>query len=294
MHYSEGAMWRPLFEGTQAMLQLATSCSHNACKFCTMHKGVKFAASPFSEVAEDIQELADATWLDKSRVFLTGGNALCLPHGRLTEALELLRRQIPGVKSVGTFARVGDVKRKSDEELRQLAELGIDDISIGAETGYDLALSFMRKGHTTADIEEQCARLDAAGISYNLFYLAGIAGKGRGAENVEATVGVFGRTNSNRIMVHTLTLFPGADLHEDIAAGRFELSTEVGVLGELRLLVGKLPIRTFILAGHIGNTAPFNAYIPEQKDEVLRYLDQRIAVASEEELERFRSRQLSM
>lgn len=294
MHYSEGAMWRPLFESTHAMLQLATGCSHNACKFCTMHKGTTFAVSPSDEVAEDIQELADAAWLNKSRVFLTGGNALCLPQKRLTESLELLREKIPQVKSVGTFARVGDVKRKSDDELRQLATLGIDDISIGAESGYDPALKFMRKGHTAADIVEQCSRLDAAGISYNPFYLAGIAGADKGLENAAATVEVFGRTHPNRIMVHTLTLFPGADLHEDIAAGNFTPSSETDILRELRLLAEELPIRTFMLAGHVGNTAPFNAYIPEHRDEVLRYLDQAIADADEEELESFRRNQLSM
>ncbi len=189
-------MWHPLFEGTHAMLQLATGCSHNACKFCTMHKETKFAISPTDEIIEDIKELADATRLNKSRVFLTGGNAFCLPQKSLVKSLESLRAQIPEVKSIGTFARVEDVKRKSDEDLRQLAALGIDDISIGAESGYDPALKFMRKGHTAADIIEQCARLDAAGISYNLFYLAGIAGKGGGPENAEATAEVFGRTRS--------------------------------------------------------------------------------------------------
>ncbi len=294
MHYSKGAMWRPLFEDTDAFLQVATGCSHNACKFCTMHKGTTFSLSPEDEVAADIQELAAATWVRKKRVFLTGGNSLCIPQERLVKTLKLLHDQIPQVQSVGTFARVADVRRKSDDDLRQLAALGVSDISIGAETGYDPALAFMRKGHTAADIVEQCARLDRAGITYNLFYLAGIAGEGNGEKNARATAQVFGQTHPNRIMIHTLTLFDGADLHDDIAAGDFTPSSEVGILQELRVLVQELPISTFLLGGHIGNVAPFNACLPEHREEVLRYLDHAIAGANEAELEEFRKSMKSL
>ena len=46
MHFGEGAWWRPLFEDTQATLQLGVGCSHNACKFCTMYKKAGFSVSP--------------------------------------------------------------------------------------------------------------------------------------------------------------------------------------------------------------------------------------------------------
>ena len=125
---------------------------------------------------------------------------------RLRETIEDIRASMPMVHTIGCFARIEDVGRKSDEELRELARLGVSDISIGAESGLDDALAFMRKGHTAADIVEQCRRLDEAGITYDLFYLAGIAGAGRYEENVRATVDTFGKTNPKRIMIHTLTL----------------------------------------------------------------------------------------
>lgn len=294
MHYSDGAYWRPLFEQTGAMLQVTRGCSHNQCKFCTMFKGVTFSLSPEDEVRADVAELAALPRGGFDRVFLTGGNAFCLPTRRLRETVEDIRAAMPGVCTIGCFARIEDVARKSDDELRELSRLGVSDISIGAESGFDEALSFMRKGHTAADIVEQCARLDKAGITYDLFYLAGIAGAGRYEENVQATVKVFGKTNPERIMIHTLTLFPGAPLQEDVESGAFVPSSETDVLRELRLLVELLRNETYLLGAHIGNAAPFNAFIPRQRKRVLEYLDAKIADADEAQLAYFRSHQRSM
>ena len=295
MHFGEGAWWRPLFEETQAELQLGVGCSHNACKFCTMYKKATFSVSPREEVEADINEFARAySWHAPQRVFLTGGDAFGLPFEHLEWALSLLREKLPEVGSVGCFARIGDVKAKSDEELVRLAELGVSDVSIGAESGYDSALAFMNKGHTAADVVEQCARLDAAGISYDLFYLAGIAGTGKWEENVRATVDVFGQTNPERIMIHTMTLFPGAPLADDIASGAFTPSDEMDILRELRMLNAELTNECMMLGAHYGNAAPYNAWLPRDREAVLAYFDQRLAMWDEERLRRFRSGVKSM
>lgn len=72
-----------------------------------------------------------------------------------------------------------DVAAKTDEELAELAAAGFDGLTIGIETGDEEALAFMDKGYGAEDIAKQCARLDAAGISYAFFYLVGISGAGR-------------------------------------------------------------------------------------------------------------------
>ncbi|MEE8717309.1 MAG: radical SAM protein [Coriobacteriales bacterium] len=295
MHYSDGACWRPLFEQAGAMLQVTRGCSHNQCKFCTMFKGIMFSLSPEDEVRADVAELAVLPRGGFDRAFLTGDNAFCPPMRRLRETIEDIRATMPGVCTIGCFARIEDVARKSDDELRELSRFGAsDDISIGAESGIDEALSFMRKGHTAADIVEQCERLDKADITYDLFYLAGIVGAGRYEENVQATVRVFGKTNPERIMIHMLTLFPGAPLQEDVESGAFVPSSETDVLRELRLLVELPRNETYLLGAHIGNAAPFNAFIPQQRKRVLEYLDAKIADADEAQLVYFRSHQRFM
>lgn len=286
MHYSEGAFWRPLFEGNVAILQVAVGCSHNACRFCDMYD-TPFAASPLSEVSADIDELASCR-MKLHRIFLAGGNAFHLDSGALLKIASEIKEKIPEVESIGCFARVEDVAGKSDEELATLFETGFDMISIGAESGDDTALARMGKGHTSSDIIEQCSRLDDVGMRYAFFYLAGIAGKGHGIENARITSEVFSQVNPAIIMVHTMTPFEGTPLANDIARGDFQQEPEVEILRELREFYARYPKPVRMLATHYANTAHFDGLLPEHREQILGFMDECIEDADEERLEAFR------
>lgn len=286
MHYSEGAMWRPLFEQDIAMLQVASGCSHCACKFCDMYH-IPFQASPFPEIEADVEELTRG-WRVPARLFLTGGNAFHLDFAFLMRVIGLVHEKLPQVRSIGCFARVDDIAGKTDEELKALLDAGVDMISIGAESGLDEALERMNKGFRAADIVEQCARLDAVGMSYAFFYLAGIAGKGRGIENARASVEAFSQVNPAILMIHTMTPFPGTPLAREIDEGAFELEPEIEIMQELRELYATYPKRTRMLAMHYANTVTFDGYVPDARDSMVKIMDKRIAAADEESLEIFR------
>ena len=85
----------------------------------------------------------------------------------------------------------------------------------------------MEKGCTAADIIEQSRRLRVAGISFTFFYLAGMAGAGKGRENAIASARVFSEAGPRRILVVTLTPTRTWRLAEDIAAGLWEAPGEI-------------------------------------------------------------------
>lgn len=286
MHYSEGAFWRPLFEGNVSILQVASGCSHNACKFCDMYDE-PFSASPFSEISSDIEELALRP-AKPYRIFLAGGNAFHLDADFLLKIAAEIRSRIPEVESIGCFARIEDIAGKSNEELASLFEAVYDMISIGAESGNDEALLKMNKGHTSSDIVEQCSRLDDVGMRYAFFYLAGIAGKGHGVENARVTSEVFSKVNPAIIMIHTMTPFEGTPLAEDIAKGDFQQEPEVEILRELREFYSIYPKPVRMLATHYANTVHFDGWIPEHREQILELMDECIEDADEARLEAFR------
>ncbi|MGN0072163.1 MAG: radical SAM protein [Atopobiaceae bacterium] len=286
MHYSEGALWRPLFEQDMEILQVATGCSWNACRFCDMyHKG--FHPSPMKEIEEDIDELSHL-WRVPPRIFLGGGNAFHLDTTFLLDVLALIHRKLPRVQSVGCFARIDDIAQKSDEEISALLAQGMDLISIGAESGYDPALASMHKGFTSKDIIEQCSRLDAAGMRYAFFYMAGLAGHGHGIENAQASAKVFGAVNPSILMIHTLNIFDGTPLARSRGEGSFVPETEIEIMQELRELYATYPKHVRMLALHYANTVTFDGYVPEQRDQILELMDSQIAKADESRLEAFR------
>ena len=89
-------------------------------------------------------------------------------------------------------------------------------------------------------------------------------------------------------MIHTMTLFPGAPLADDISSGAFTPSDEMDILRELRMLNAELTNEVFMLGAHYGNAAPYNALLPRDREAVLAYFDQCLASCTESRLRAFR------
>ena len=293
MHYDDGAFYRPLFENDILQLQVAHGCSHNRCRFCDMYHE-PFRISPMEEVEADLDEAASA-WPGVRRVFLTGGNALCLPEDRLVAVLRAVRGRFPGA-SVGCFARITDVARKGDDQLAELVALGLSDVSVGTESGLDDALAAMDKGFTAAESLRQCLRMEAAGLTYDLFYLLGMAGSGRAADSARATAELYSKLAPNRIMIHTMTAFPGTRLAAMIETGAFEPAGELETVRELRGFVERFEPRSrvYLLGNHYGNVAHPCAWLPDQRRELISYLDDVLSGSDEAALRARRARMPSI
>lgn len=295
MHYVESPHRLP-YEAGSSILQVSVGCTYNRCRFCSLCRkpGKEFRVSPRSEIEEDLDELASYTFR-RPRIYLYGGNPFGIDPAELVEVLELIHEKLPEVRSIGGFARVADIAARSDEELRTWARLGVDDVSIGAESGFDPALRYMRKPNTAADLERQCARLDAAGIGYTLFYLAGMAGAGACSQAAAASAEVFRRINPKRINIMTMTVFDDADLAADVAAGDFTPASEHEILAELRdFIAGLEGCTSLVEAGHDTNMVKFDGVLPRDREKMAAYLDSRIACMNERGMSLLRSRMRSL
>lgn len=200
----------------------------------------------------------------------------------------LVRAYFPQCKSIGCFSRVTDVAAKTDEELAELAAAGFDGLTIGIETGDEEALAFMDKGYGAEDIAKQCARLDAAGISYAFFYLVGISGAGRGLAGARATADVCNRTNPWLIGANLLTIYRSSALYREIEAGRWHEATEVEKYEEVKELVAQLDIPVEFAMLGASNPVMLHGRLPEQREGLLAALDAVISDIGEERLRRYR------
>ena len=238
----------------------------------------------------DLDELASYV-RRPSRIYLYGGNPFGMPRDILIPLLEHIHEKLPEVKTIGGFCRVADVKATTDEDLATWARLGVQGLSIGAESAYDPALKFMRKPHTAADLEQQCARLNKVGIDYTLFYLAGMAGAEKCSEAARASAEVFSRINPLRINIMTLTVFDNADLAQDVASGAFIPAAEREIVLEIRdFIAGLSGCTSFIEAGHDTNMVHFDGVLPRDQEKMVLYLEQRAEIMSEEHMRLLRSR----
>ncbi len=248
--------------------------------------------SPMEDIECDLQEVKRAVRGLRSgrtdRVFLTGANPFVLSYDKLAAIAELVRKYLPSVKSIGSFARITDVTPKSDEELAKLRALGYDGLTIGIETGDDEALRFMNKGYTSADIIEQCQRLDAADIHYSFFYLVSISGAGRGEIGAKLTADICNQIHPMLIGANMLTIYPDSALYEEIQRGNWQEEGELEKYKEVRTLIESLRIPTIFAAMGASNAYQFHGKLPQDKERLLSFLDEIIGNVSEEELRRYR------
>ncbi len=271
-------------------LQLTDGCTHGKCKFCDIYNGVPFTALPMEEVLADIDALAKTTMRHVHRIYFTGGNPFALPTEKLIEVFDAAEAAMPQINSYGGFCRIMDIARKSDEELTLLARRGVNDICIGAESGYDAALQYMEKGCTAADIVEQSARLRAAGIEFTFFYLVGLAGAGKCEENARASAKVFSEANPKTILVVTLTPCKTWKLADDIAAGTWRVPAEREMAQEIRTFIRSLSptCTSYINCSHDSDIIRFEGLMPKDQENMVKLLDDRIPKMNERAARRMR------
>lgn len=286
MHF-DGQIWRPPYEASSQLLQVTVGCTYHQCKFCSLYHGTKFRLSPVSEIESDLKIIQE--YQPKARrVFLTGANPFALSYNRLLDLGLLIRKYLPYCETIGAFSRIADIKSKSVEELKNLRHLKFDSISIGTESGDDETLSKMNKGNTAADILEQCRKLEEANIRYNLVYLTGLAGKGKGQQNAINTAQIFNQLHPFTINFVSLTVFPESELYQEIQEGKYVEASEHERLLELRTFISALNIRATLLGNTVSNTIPFVGMIPDDKVRILKELDAAILQSSEVELKQYR------
>lgn len=277
MNY-EGQICRPPMERASYMLPVAVGCSYNACTFCTLFKHLTFRLLPLEEVEQELQRVKAAGG-DPKTVFLGDGNAFCLETERLLWILEKVHQYFPSCQEINMDATVTNIARKSDEELRQLAAAGVHRLYLGIESGLDDVLRFMKKDHTLAQAYEQIERLKAAGLVYGAHMMSGIAGKGRGLENAEATAEFFNRTQPDRIINFNIFHHERAPLYQDIAAGRYVPADEQENLHEERRFLELLDVPGLYYDGfHDVFELRFRGELPKDKEKLLASVDKAIAI----------------
>ncbi len=304
MHYT-GTIWRPPYEARSLLLEVSAGCTHHKCKFCTLYNELpfNFRMSPIKDIESDLLELQTALCdpiskitssmtgnkqFKANRVFLTGANPFVLSYDKLVEIAKHIRRYLPFIKTIGSFARITDISSKTDEQLSRLSNMGYDALTIGIETGDDNALKFMNKGYISSDIIEQCSRLDKSGIRYNFFYLAGISGEGRGELGARLTADVCNQLNPILIGANMLTIYPDSELFNEIKNDKWHEESELEKYLEIRTLVEHLKIETCVAAMGSSNAFHFQADIPKEKEKLLEFLDKIINNVSEGELMNYR------
>jgi len=87
-------------------------------------------------------------WMRKGMesVFLQDANSMIIKPDVMVELLTFLRQQFPEIRRITSYARSHTISRISEEDLRRIAEVGLNRVHIGMETASDTVLKLVKKG----------------------------------------------------------------------------------------------------------------------------------------------------
>ena len=145
---------------------------------------------------------------------------------------------------------VTDVRNKTVEEWKRLKEMGLEEISLGVESGDDWTLDHVNKGYHAEDIVEQCSKLTEAGVDFWITFLNGVAGKEHSMEHAIHSAEIFNRCKPMVVGTGGLVLFPGTPLLEEVERGEFTPLSEREMLVELKTFVEHLTCDCLFITHH--------------------------------------------
>ncbi len=286
MHFT-GRTWRPPYEAHSVIIQATSGCTYGKCRFCSLYQGECFRMSPLREFEEDLEEIKFYQPYAR-RIFWTGADPFAMSYENLKLRALTVRDYLIKCQAMAMFASIRNIRDKEAWQLKKLRAMGIHGLTIGTESGDDDTLLLAGKNYTAADILEQCRKLQEAGIEYYLVYMTGLAGRGNGYQNAVNSARLFSRLNPYFISVSSLTLFPGTELYRMEQEGKFVPAGEKERLQELQVFIRNLQVRTHLFANTGSNYYPVTAYLPKEREAVIRELQYVIDTQSEEEMAAYR------
>lgn len=247
-----------------------------------MYKGLKFEIRPVEEVLEDIATAKELYSDQVKTVFIGDSNSLVVNTELFVRILKALYESFPYIERVTSYARAKTIAKKPKEDLERLFQAGLSRLHVGLETGNPLLLQEIQKGTTPEEMIEAGRKAKEIGFEYSLYVLLGLGGEDRWREHAQDTAEVLNRIDPHFIRVRTLIPQPNSPLFEAMREGRFRLPSPETILKETKLLIERLEVTSQFLSDHISNLIPLYGKLPDEKEKMIRMIDESLRVIEED------------
>lgn len=276
-------VYRPPSEAESLILPVTDGCSWNRCTFCEMYTAPqkKFRPRDEAEVLDAIKRCGALYAGEIKRIFLADGDAMTLSTRRLVAILEAIRREMPSVRRVSSYCLPRNVRKKSVDELRELHELGLSMVYVGAESGDDLVLQKVNKGETFETTREALHKLGEAGIKRSVMILTGLGGEALTVQHAENSARLANEAEPEFLSTLVVSFPKGEERLREGFPDFAPLSVS-GLLREMELFVSRLDLRrTVFRSDHASNWLVLKGTLGADKARLLAQL--RAAIAAPEQ-----------
>lgn len=272
-------VYRPPSEAQSFILPVTNGCSWNRCTFCEMYTEPQKRFRPLAEadVLATIERVGDAAGDHVRRVFLADGDAMTLSVRRLAAILEAIKRHLPRVRRVSSYCLPRNVRNKSVEDLRQLADLGLSLVYVGAESGDDEVLARVSKGETFETTRVALGKLADAGIKRSVMILNGLGGCALTRQHALNSAALMNAAQPEYLATLVVS-FPQSEQRLRAGFPDWQPLDVPGLMREMELLVASLELeRTVFRSDHASNWLVLKGTLGADKERLLEQLRSAIA-----------------
>ena len=275
-------VFRPPSEAESLILPVTDGCSWNQCTFCEMYTAPQkaFAARKEDEVLESIRLTGQRYGDQVRRVFLADGDALVLPTRRLLNILEAIRTHMPAVRRVSSYCLPRNLRKKSQEEINELAAAGLKMVYVGAESGDDQVLAAVNKGESFKSTCEALDKFGLAGITRSVMILNGLGGKLFTRQHAENSARLANATQPEYLATLVVS-FPGGEARYRAGFPEWEPLSQHELFVEMAQFLSALELkRTVFRSDHASNWLVLKGTLGAEKERLLAQVRQAIEAPS--------------
>ena len=269
-------LFRPPSEARSLIFQITLGCSWNKCSFCEMYTSKQFSARKEEDVFREIDAFAPYASQIK-RIFLADGDPLVLSNRRLMRILEKLNKTFPNLQRISTYASPINLAKKSNAELKELFDAGLNLLYVGIESGDSEVLECIQKGETFESTIEGLNKSKAVGMNSSVMIINGVGGLKLSEQHAINSAKVLNETQPKYASTLVLTAHKGLDHYKSRFLGDFEELNQLQLFTELKTFMEGLELKeTIFRSDHASNNLVLKGVLGKDKEQFLSQIQQAI------------------
>ncbi len=287
--HPEGLIIRPPSEWRSLLVRVTRGCNWNRCRFCGIYPAMgqpDFSRRTLDEIKHDI-DLLIRLHPRAETAFFGDADPLAAGQDTFIGAAHYLR-EVSEIQRLTCYARASTLHKLGPENIRLLAEAGLNRVHLGLESGDPEILQFHRKGQSPKMVVTVARWLKAAGIEISYYVLLGLGGRDKSDQHITGTARIINETEPEFVRLRRLWLYgEGSEgecpLMQQVRDGSFIEQTPEGTVLEVQQLLELLePLDTFFACDHANNYINVSGLLKEDREDMLREIDDFLALSEEQ------------
>jgi len=289
--YYHPPVFRPPSEANSLLIQATIGCTYS-CPFCAANIGKKFSIRPTDDIKQDLDTASEIYGGEVRRIFFLDGNGMIMPAAGLREITEYAYQVFGDLERVSVYAHAQDILKKTDTELKNLADAGLKLAYIGIESGDDELLKAINKHQTANDVVGAFHKCFRAGITLSGTIVLGLTGR-NGALSVRhiqktaelvnraSPIHVIKGSNLPKWYISCLALMipPGTPIHKDTVEGKFIPMNADEILYEMKIFMENISdeVQNCIFrSNHASNYLAIKGTLSKDRSQILDLINQNL------------------